>query len=100
MEDRERSASASAADGLTPDYSQSRSMQRLSMAITNGANGAVTDASVDGTMRAGSLDVAWSGYVAEDDPSSFESAKQTLLDGIEKFNFKPKRVFFFFFFLF
>ena len=34
-------------------------------------------------------------YTASDDPSRFESAKQrktTLLEGIKKFNFKPKRV--------
>ena len=34
-------------------------------------------------------------YTAADDPSRFESAKQrktTLLEGIKKFNFKPKRV--------
>lgn len=94
-EDRDRRESV-ADNGISPDQSQSQSMERLSMAAstsngttgTNGTNGAATDMS--GTTRANTPDV-----VAEDDPSRFESAKQkktTLLEGIKKFNFKPKRV--------
>lgn len=45
--------------------------------------------------RAGSIDLRTSTPELMDDPSRFENAKQrktTLLEGIKKFNFKPKRV--------
>lgn len=64
----------------------------MAAVAANGANGASNGAATDmsGTTRANTPDV-----LAEDDPSRSESAKQkktTLLEGIKKFNFKPKRV--------
>lgn len=69
----------------------------MAAVAANGANGSSNGAATDtsGTTRANTPDVYGAGAVAEDDPSRFESAKQkktTLLEGIKKFNFKPKRV--------
>lgn len=82
--ERRGSATGSMAEGLSSEGSHSQSMERLSMVST--VNGTVTD--VSGSTRANTPDVY-------DDPSRFESAKQkktTLLEGIKKFNYKPKRV--------
>lgn len=81
-----------------PTPSDRPSSARPSMADDGGrTNGSETDLSssvAPSTPRPQTPDVNAGGAFAADDPSRFENAKQrktTLLEGIKKFNFKPKR---------
>lgn len=76
-------------DGGTPTRSQHEDSRRDSFAPDGSLDRlSVVDISAE-ALRQSSPDLI------DDDPSRFESAKQkktTLLEGIKKFNFKPKRV--------